>query len=136
MESKLVELQNSLKSLSNKFSQLSEQLSEATKKLKTSLIPPSFALAEQIVSERQRFEELRNQVVQLAQSFEVIITDIEKIISIQDIEVILNAISEAEQTESKTSKKALDILKKISEICYIDRTDFHPLQQCLAQAKE
>lgn len=136
MEPKLVELQTSLESLTNNFLQLSKQLSEAKKKLESSSIPPSFALAEQIISERQRFEEVRYQAVQIAQVLEVSTPDIEEIISINDIEVILKAVYEAEQAVSENSQQALNILDRISQIGSSDSDNFPVLQQCLEQARE
>lgn len=136
MEPKTIELQTNLNSLAENFSQLREQLSGAEKNLKESLIPPSFALAEQIVSERQRFEELRIQVVQLAQSLEVSTPNIEEIISINDIEAILKSVFEVQQSITGNSQQALDILDNIFQICYSDSVDFPPLQECLSQARE
>ncbi|HEY9694173.1 MAG TPA: ATP-binding protein [Oculatellaceae cyanobacterium] len=136
MEPETIELQINLNSLAENFSQLSKQLSAAERNLKDSWIPPSFALAEQIISERKRFEELRLQVVQLAQSFEVSTPDIEEIISINDIEAILKTVSEVQRSISGNSQQALDILDNIFQICYSDGVDFPPLQECLSQARK
>ncbi|MCT7981099.1 hypothetical protein [Laspinema olomoucense] len=136
MKQKTVELQTDLNSLAQKLLQLSEQLSEAVKKLQEPLIPPSFALAEQIARERQRFEELRSLVVQVAQSFGVSTPDVEEIISIKDIEVILSRINEAEQIVNIKNQEALNILDKFLQIRYSDNGDFTPLEQSLLQACE
>ncbi|BAY24428.1 hypothetical protein NIES2100_42230 [Calothrix sp. NIES-2100] len=136
MEQNLGKLQTNLQSLGKSFLQLGEQLSEAKLQLESNLIAPSPALVEQIISEQRRFAELRSQVVELAQSLDISTADINNIISLKELETILKSVAEAEQTVSKTNRQALDILKDISRIAYSDRSDFPPLQQCIAQARD
>jgi hypothetical protein len=136
MEQQLSQLQTNFKSLADSFPQLCQQLSEAKQELETNLIPPSPALVEQIISEQERFAELRHQVVNLAQSLKVITPDIDKIISLKEIEIILKAVVEAEKVVNEDRQKALDNLEKIFLICSNDNTEFPPLQNCITKARE
>lgn len=137
MQPKSVELQSRLEGLKNSFLQLSQNLSEATQKLEQSLIPPALDLAEHIANKRQDFEDLRRQAVELAQSLEVSTTELEKIVSIHELETLLKGIHKAEvEAVIDTRQQALDILDKILKISSKDSADFLLLEQYLTQASQ
>lgn len=136
MEQKLSQLQKDLESLTNNFLQLGKELSKASQDLDSNLIPPSPTLVEKIVSQQSRFTELRSQVLHLAEFLGIITDDVDTISSLKKLEILLQAVAETQQSFKENHQKALSILEEIFLLYYHDHSDFLPLQECIAKARE
>ncbi len=137
MEKNSVNLLLNLDILKKNFSNLSDELFKSNEALKQSLIPPSVELAEQIRICNQEFEQLRSQVLQLAESVGLTKPPTDKIISVRHLETLLKNVIEAEKiVGEKVKLRALEILDQILRIRHSDNIDFVPLNKCQEQARE
>lgn len=96
MEQNSADLLKQLNDLTQDFSNLGENMSQATQELQHSNIPPSQELIEYQSTSSQKFEELHNRVLKLAESVTISPTQThDEIVSLTDLKSLLQSVIRA-----------------------------------------
>lgn len=129
-------LQQQLANLKERLPNLSSRLSQAAVELREAGVPIDERLMEQLIGYRQDFDRLRSQTQELAKSSSVTgVVAPAQIASLLDIQGVLHSIA---SSEGKTSDidKALQILDRFLALTHREQSDFSPLREAQAKARE
>lgn len=140
MKQNSADLLKQLTALEDVFSQLEKRLSEASRKLLNPGIPISQKLIQELDESHKKFIQLRDKVLELAESLAVSITlQAEEIGSLADIKSVLDRVDVAEKQKSAISlvrDSALRVLERILAIAHRVESNFQSLLECQEKARE
>ncbi|MGE3822375.1 MAG: hypothetical protein AB7I30_23420, partial [Isosphaeraceae bacterium] len=131
-------LSQELAELSDRFSELGERLLAAARQLHSPGLPPSDELLDGLASCRQEFLDLRDRSFGLAGSIPIACPLPEEVESLEDLNGLLERVSEAESRQSKLEEHRRDSLLVIDRFLLISHAstpDFAPLAECHEKAR-
>ena len=139
METPQTDLLKDLTLVTRTFEQLGQRLTEVAEQVRHSGVLPSESLIEEIASSRRSFTELRDKAIELVGLLaESPAKAPEEIGSIQELEALLQLVTEAQRKkaqEEKAQLRALTILDRILSLIHRDQPDFPPLDEAKAKAR-
>ncbi len=140
MEQNSADLLQWLAALEEVFSQQGAQLTEALRELQDPGKPLSENLVLELEDSRKKFIELRDKVLEMAESLAVSpMLKSEKIVSLKDIKSLLQAVALAEEqshANEKIRSRALTVLERVLAIAHRVESNFQPLLECQEKAHE
>ncbi|WP_293156077.1 MULTISPECIES: sigma-70 family RNA polymerase sigma factor [unclassified Microcoleus] len=140
MKQNSADLLRELTALEDVFSQLEKRLSEASRKLLDPGIPISQKLIQELDESHKKFIQLRDKVLELAESLAVSTTlKVEEIGSLADIKSVLDRVDFAEKQKSAIAlvrDSALRVLERILAIAHRVESNFQSLLECQEKARE
>jgi hypothetical protein len=126
--------------LADRFSDLHRRLLQAANDLHDPGIPPPEGLLADLTASHADFIALRTRIVAHAESLAVpTIPRPEHGVSLKHLKDLLQVVMEAEEkraTGEQVRHRALNLLDRVLAIVHSDRTDFAPLLECQAQARD
>ena len=134
------DLLKQLTELEQVFCQLEARLSEASRKLLDPGIPISQQLIQELDESRKNFIQLRDKVLELAESLVVSpMLQAEKIGSLAEIKSVLDRVNLAEKQKSAIAlvrDSALRVLERILAIAHRVESNFQSLLECQQKARQ
>jgi len=135
METSHTDLLKDFTVVTRTFEQLSQRLTDVAEQVRTSGVPPSESLIDEIASSRRSFAELRDRAIELVSLLaESPSRTPEEIGSIKDLEALLHLLTEAQRKKAQEEKarlRALTILDRILR----EQQDVPPLDDTQAKAR-
>ncbi len=129
------DLLQQLASLAEGFSRLGARASQAARELRESGVPPAESLLEEFTAASGDFADLRAKVLDLAASAAVAV---EETASVKDLEALLRdvaqAIDKAQAEEAR--QRALAVLDRVLALVHRDESNYAPLLDCQAKARD
>ncbi|MGQ0666660.1 MAG: hypothetical protein ACT4O4_06465 [Nitrospiraceae bacterium] len=139
METSQTDLLKDFTVVTRTFEQLSQRLTDVAEQVRTSGVPPSESLIDEIVSSRRSFAELRDRAIELVSLLaESPSRTPEEIGSIKDLEALLQLVTEAQRKKAQEEKarlRALTILDRILSLIHREQQDFPPLDDTQTKAR-
>ncbi len=139
METSHTDLLKDFTVVTRTFEQLSQRLTDVAEQVRTSGVPPSESLIDEIASSRRSFAELRDRAIELVSLLaESPSRTPEEIGSIKDLEALLQLVTEAQRKKAQEEKarlRALTILDRILSLIHREQQDFPPLDDTQAKAR-
>jgi RNA polymerase sigma factor (sigma-70 family) len=139
MEHNSADLLKQLTALEQVFSQLEKRLSEASRKLLNPGIPISQKLIQELDESHEKFIQLRDKVLEVAEYLAVSTTlKVEEIGSLADIKSVLERVDLAEKQKSAIAlvrDSALRVLERILAIAHRVESNFQSLLECQETAR-
>jgi hypothetical protein len=123
--------------LAAQFSRVGEQLALEAEEWKSGGAPPTPALIEALDACGRDFEQLRGDVVRLADSLATA-SEPSLLANLQEISDLLHVLGEAEGRQAQLEAlrgQALATLDRVLTLALVDRKEFAPLLECQARAR-
>jgi hypothetical protein len=139
METLRTDLSQDFLHVTRTFEQLGQRLTDVAEQVRTFGVLPSEDLIDDITTTRRSFEELRAKAIELVGLLGQSSANIpEDIGTVKDLEVLLQAVTEAQRKRAQGEKvrlRALTILDHILSLIHREQPEFRPLGEVQAVAK-